>query len=129
MSQYQSEIKEVYGTTTSGAKTRHNKKGKHPRKCRVKRNNAVYESDSFREFWRRLSLRTDYTVVIDEDAVVTRATESLNTLKIEHYTAEVALNRVERLEAQRGVTTQHLGSERRRLRATFGAVGPGRGNQ
>ena len=87
----------------------------------MRRNDAVYESDSFREFWRRLSLRTDYTVVIDEDAVVTRATEALNALKIEHYTAEVALNRVERLEAE-GVTTQHMGSERRRLRATFGAV-------
>ena len=45
----------------------------------------------------------------------------LNALKIEHYTAEVALNRIERLQAE-GVTTQHMGSERRRLRATFGAV-------
>ena len=87
----------------------------------MRRNDAVYQSNSFREFWRRLSLRTDYTVVIDENAVVTRATEALNALKIEHYTAEVALNRVERLEAE-GVTTQHMGSERRRLRATFGAV-------
>ena len=121
VSQYQSEINEVYGTTASGAKTRHKKKGKHPSKRRMKRNEAVYESDSFREFWRRLSLRTDYTVVIDEDAVVTRAAETLNALKIEHYTAEVALNRVERLEAE-GVTTQHMGSESRRLRATFGAV-------
>ena len=42
-------------------------------------------------------------------------------MKIEHYTAEVALNRVERLEAK-GVTTQHMGSERRRLGAMFGAV-------
>ena len=121
VSQYQSEIKEVYGTTASGAKTRHKKKGTHPRKRRVRRNDTIYESDSFREFWRRLSLRTDYTVVIDEDAVVTRATEALNALKIEHYTAEVALNRIERIEAE-GVTTQHKGSERRRLRATFGAV-------
>ena len=121
VSQYQSEIQEVYGTTASGAKTRHKKKGKHPRKRRVRRNDAVYESDSFREFWRRLSQRTDYTVVIDEEAVATRAAEALNALKIEHYTAEVALNRVERVDAE-GVTTQHIGSERRRLRATFGAV-------
>ena len=56
----------------------------------MRRNDAVYQSNSFREFWRRLSLRTDYTVVIDENAVVTRATEALNALKIEHYTAEVA---------------------------------------
>ena len=121
VSQYQSEIKEIYGTTGSGAKTRHKEQDKHPSKRRVKRNDTVYKSDSFREFWRRLSLRTDYTVVINEDAVVTRATEALNALKIEHYSAEVALNRVERLEAE-GVTTRHMGSERRRLRATFGAV-------
>ena len=76
LSQYQSEIKEVYGTAASGAKTRHKKKGTHPRKRRMNRNDAVYESHSFREFWRCLSLRTDYTVVIDEDAVVTRATEA-----------------------------------------------------
>ena len=77
VSQYQSEINEVYGTTASGAKTRHKKKGAHPRKRRVRRNDAVYESDSFREFWRRLSLCADYTVVIDEDVVVARATEAL----------------------------------------------------
>ena len=121
VSQYQSEIKEVYGTAASGAKTRHKKKSTHPRKRRVNRNDAIYKNDSFREFWRRLSLRTDYTVVIDEDAVVTRAAEALNALKIERYTAEVALNRIERLEAE-GVTTQHMGSERLRLRPTFGAV-------
>ena len=121
VSQYQSEIKEIYGTTDSGAKTRHKKKGAHPRKRRLNRNDAIYKSDSFREFWRRLSQRTDYTVVIDEDAVVIRATEALNALKIQHYTAEIALNRFEQLEAHE-VTTQHLGSERRRLRAYFGAV-------
>ncbi len=121
VAQYQSEIKEVYGTSASGAKTRHKMKGKHPRKRRVKRNDDIYGSDSFREFWRRLSQRTDYTVVIDEDAVVTRAVEALNALKIEHYTAEIALNRVQRLEAE-GVTTAHKGSERRRLQAAFGTM-------
>ena len=121
VSQYQSEIKEIYGTFDSGAKTRHKRKGTHPRKRRVNRNNAIYESDSFREFWRRLSRRTDYTVVIDEESVISRSTDALNALKIDHYTAEVALNRVERLEVE-GVTTQHIGSERRRLRASFGAV-------
>ena len=121
VSQYQSEIKDVYGTTASGAQTRHKKKGKYPRKRRVRRNDSVYESDSFREFWRRLSMRTDYTVVIDEDAVIARAVEALNAVTIEHYTAEVALNRVKQLEAE-GVTTKHLGSERRRLRAAFGAM-------
>jgi type III restriction enzyme len=121
VNQYQSEIKEVYGTTASGAKTRHKAKGKHPRKRRVKRNDAVYGSDSFREFWRRLSQRTDYTVVFDDDAVVTRAVDALNALKIEPYTAEVALNRVQRLDAD-GVTTEHKGSERIRLHATFGAM-------
>ncbi|MYE99239.1 MAG: DEAD/DEAH box helicase [Gammaproteobacteria bacterium] len=119
--QYQSEIKDVYGDTASGAKTRHKEKGRYPRKHRVKRNDAVYESKSFREFWRRLSLRTDFTVVIDEETVISRAVEALNSLKIEHYTAEVALNRIERLEAN-GVETTPLGSERRRLRATFGAI-------
>lgn len=121
VTQYQSEIKDIYGTAESGAKTRHKAKGKHPRKRRVKRNDAIYESDSFREFWRRLSQRTDYTVVFDDDIVVARAIEALDALKIEPYSAEVALNRVERLEAE-GITTQHLGSERKRLRASFGAV-------
>lgn len=121
VTQYQSEIKEVYGTAASGAKTRHKAKGKHPRKRRVKRNDDIYESDSFREFWRRLSQQTDYTVVFDDGAVVSRAVGALNALKIEPYTAEIALNRVQRLDAD-GVTTEHKGSERRRLRATFGAM-------
>ena len=121
VSQYQSEIKEIYGTTASGAKTRHKTKGKHPNKRRANRNDAVFESDSFREFWKRLSLRTDYTVVIDEDAVITRAVEALNALKIEPYIAEIDLKRIEQLEADK-VKAKHLGSERRRLRATFGAM-------
>jgi len=121
VTQYQSEIKDVYGTVESGAKTRHKAKGKHPRKRRVKRNDNIYGSKPFREFWRRLSQRTDYSVVFDDAAVVARAVEALNALKIEPYTAEVALNRVRRLEAE-GVTTAHIGSERRRLRASFGAM-------
>ena len=121
VTQYQSEISEVYGSTAAGARTRHKAKGKHPRKRRVKRNDTVYESDSFREFWRRLSQQTDYTVVFDDESVVTRAIEALNAIKIEHYTAEVALNRVDQLDAE-GVTTTHIGSERRRLQASFGAM-------
>lgn len=121
VTQYQSEIKDVYGDSASGAKTRHKKKGKHPRKKRVKRNDEIYGSDSFREFWRRLSRRTDYTVVIDDEAVVSRSVEALNALKIEPYTAEIALNRVRSLDAE-GVTTEHKGTERRRLHAAFGAM-------
>ena len=96
--QHQSEFKEIYGTDASGAKTRHKKKCTHPRKRLVNRNDAIYNKDSFREFWRRLSLHNDYTIVIDENAVVTRATEALNAPKIEHYTVEVAISCIERLE-------------------------------
>ncbi len=121
VSQYQSEIKEVYGSEAAGAETRYKLKGKHPRKRRVNRNETIFESDSFREFWRRLSLRTDYTVVIDEDAVVYRAVEVLNTLRIKHYSVEVALDRVKQIEADR-LIPQHMGSEVRRLRGNFGTV-------
>ena len=119
--QYQSEIEEVYGTTAFGAKTRHKEKGRHPGKRHLKRNDWIYESGSFREFWRCLGQRTDYTVVIEEDSVVVRAVEALNALNIEPYTAEVSLNRMEQIKEQE-ITTKHLGSERRQLRATFGAV-------
>ena len=98
VSQHQSEIEEVYGTDAFGAKTRRKKKCTHPRKCLVNRNDAIYKNDSFREFWLRLSLHADYTIVIDEDAVVTRATEALTVLKIEHHTAEVTISCIERLE-------------------------------
>ncbi len=42
--------------------------------------------------------------------MVTRVIEALNALQIEAYTAAVALNRVERLDAE-SVVTSHKGSE------------------
>ncbi|MGE5558606.1 MAG: hypothetical protein ACM3WV_08330 [Bacillota bacterium] len=55
VTQYQHEIKEIYGYTGAGAETRHKKKGKDESKKEIRRNEEVFQSPAFKEFWRRLS--------------------------------------------------------------------------
>lgn len=128
--QYQSEISEVYGDAVSaadgdaadyGAQLRHKVKGDYPSKRCARRNDAVYHSRSFRAFWRRLSRRTDYTFVIDDEAVIAQAVPVLDTLKIEPYEVEAALHRVRQL-GQDGLDDVYLGSEQHRLRPVMQPV-------
>ena len=120
VTQYQSEIKEIYGTAEAGARTRHKVKGKR-RTRKIRRNEKVFESDSFKAFWRRLSRTTDYRVVFNEDELIRRAADALNAIHIEAYGAEISLTRIKEM-TEKGVSSEHLGSERRKLRAVFGSL-------
>lgn len=65
VSQYQSEIEEIYGTSEAGAQTRNIHKGQKTTEKRLSRNEAHFNSPSFREFWKRLSRKTEYLVSFD----------------------------------------------------------------
>jgi type III restriction enzyme len=118
VTQYQSEIVEIYGTPDAGAGTRHRHKDKDVSKRTLRRNDQLFNSDSFREFWRRLSRKTDYLVVFDEETVIARAVEALNAITIGDYEAEITLNRITDISATE-IRREHLGSETARLTARF----------
>lgn len=118
VTQYQQEIVDIYGTAAAGAETRHKHKGQDRSRKTLKRNESHFNSPAFREFWRRLSKRTDYTVAFDEEALVTRAAEALNLITTREYEAEITLDRITSLE-QAGVVHERIGSETARLKAHF----------
>ena len=118
VTQYQQEIVDIYGTAAAGAETRHKHKGQDRSRKTLKRNEEHFNSPAFREFWRRLSRRTDYVVAFDEDALIERSAEALNTITTREYAAEITLDRITGLEED-GVQRERIGSETARLKARF----------
>ncbi len=118
VAQYQEQIKEAYGTTGAGAKTRHTHKGEKKSEKIIKRNDGLYESDSFKKFWNRLALKTNYTVTFDEEQLIEQAVEKLNDLKIPEYEAQITLNRIQELHEDT-IEHEHRGSDTAKLKAMF----------
>lgn len=116
--QYQAEIIEIYGSTDAGAGTRHRHKDKNESKRTLRRNETLFNSDSFEKFWRQLSRKTDYLVAFDEETVVARAVAALNTIAIGDYEAEISLSRITAISTA-GIEREHLGSDTARLTALF----------
>lgn len=118
VTQYQQEIIDVYGTAEAGAGTRHKHKGQSRSGKTLRRNDTHFNDPAFREFWRRLSHRTDYAVAFNEDDLVDKAVVALNAITTSDYEAEITLDRITGLE-QNGVQRQRIGSETAWLKARF----------
>lgn len=118
VSQYQQEIVEIYGDTSAGAGTRHRHKGEDKSRKNLRRNESRFNSPSFREFWKRLSRRTDYVVSFNEDALIEQAVAALNAITIREYEAEITLSRIIAL-TETAVERENLGSETAWLKARF----------
>jgi type III restriction enzyme len=114
--QYQEQIREVYGTTSAGSQLRELHKGK--ARHRVVRRTKHYDSAAFKNFWKKLARKTDYTVSFDEDNVVQRAVEALNKLIVGDYEAQVVLTRIKGI-ALSGFSSEEVGREVEKLRANF----------
>ncbi len=113
---YQEQIKDVYGDASQGSPLRRKHKGQDARN--VIHRTARFESDEFKRFWERLAKRTNYTVAFDEDALVRRASEALDTIVSETYQAEVTLTRVRSVSGE-GVVGEYVGGEVEALRPEF----------
>jgi type III restriction enzyme len=114
--QYQEQIKEIYGTAAAGSTLRKSHKGR-PAKNKLTRT-KLFETAAFKEFWKKLARKTDYTVAFDEAKVVERAIEALNRLVIGEYQAEVVLTRIRSLAVD-SIGSEEVGREIESLRASF----------
>ncbi|MCP3659103.1 MAG: DEAD/DEAH box helicase family protein [Bacteroidetes bacterium] len=121
VSQYQSEIKEVYGTIQAGAETRNNHKGKNLSKKLISRNDELFKSESFKKFWKKLAKKTDYLVSFDEKKIIENSIKALNKIEISEHIAEISLNRIQNITEQE-IENQHLGKETRKLKTNFSAI-------
>lgn len=114
--QYQEQIREIYGSAAAGSRLRHTHKGR--RKVTKIKRTALFESSAFREFWKRLALKTDYTVTFDEAKIIERSIDALNRIVIPRYEAEVVLTRIKGLSAE-AISSEELGRETEKLTASF----------
>lgn len=121
VSQYQAEIIEIYGTTGAGAETRNNHKGVPVSKKQISRNENLFNSKSFREFWKKLSKKTEYIVSFDENNLINEAVASLNEIKIPHHQIHIELGRIESI-SEKGISYGDVRSESKRSGVIYSGV-------
>jgi type III restriction enzyme len=121
VSQYQEQIKEAYGTTDAAAETRHTHKGKDVSAKTIKRNDDLYNSPSFKDFWDRLARKTSYTVTFDEEQLVEKAIEKVNRITIPEYEVETRWNRIQKLHEDQ-IEDAYMGSGSKKLKKLFAPI-------
>jgi len=104
VNQYQAEIIETYGTSEAGAETRNTHKGEKPNQKTIRRNDKNFDSDSFKQFWKKLSQKTDYLVSFDESRVITESVNAINQISISEHGILLEMNRIKDISMS-GVTS------------------------
>lgn len=121
VSQYQSEIAEIYGTNEAGAETRNTHKGqKTTEKC-LSRNDTHFNNPSFREFWKRLSQKTEYLVSFDEERIIEQSIKAINEITISEHQVQVALGRIQSM-SEEGIQTQDFRTQNKTVATAFSPI-------
>lgn len=115
---YQSEIREVYGTSDEGAVITVTHKGKPKNKVAFKLNKDDKVQNAFRKFWDKMAKETNYVVSFNEDTLVENCVEALKNISIARYMVEVSARTVDELTAE-GTKETFLGSQDYELKARF----------
>jgi type III restriction enzyme len=121
VAQYQSEIAEIYGSGEAGAETRNNHKGKKINEKRLSRNETHFNSPSFRNFWKRLSKKTEYLVSFDEERIIAESIKAINEIAISSHQVLIASGRMQSI-SEDGIQTQNFSAESKAVSASFALV-------
>ncbi len=121
VTQYQEEIKEVYGLGDMGAGMTHTHKGEKQNEIHFKRSKDETINKAFKRFWKALAKKTDYTVAFDEAILISRSIKALNNIEIADYIAEVS-SRTISLITEDGIKDKFGGTENYKLKAHFTAL-------
>jgi type III restriction enzyme len=114
---YQNENEKAFGRKGAGVKPKHTHKGKHQNRVTFKLNKDEGIQSVFRRFWDKIAKKTTYRVSFDEDAIIRRSIEDLNTISIADYYADVSSYRVTDIN---DFSSDYLGSDDpRRLKGCF----------
>ena len=90
VTQYQEEIKTIYGNTNACAKIKHTHKGKEKSELVAKRNISEPMDSAFKHFWKSLAKKTDYTIAFIEENLIKIATDRINAITIPDYVIEAS---------------------------------------
>jgi len=118
VTQYQEEIKEVYGLGKMGAEMTHTHKGEKQNEVHFKRSKDDTINKAFKRFWNALAKKTDYTVGFDDDTLVSRSIEAINKVEIADYVAEVSSRTIGAI-TEDGIEDKFGGKENYKLKAHF----------
>jgi type III restriction enzyme len=118
VTQYQEEIKEVYGTTKAGAGLTHTHKGKPQNEVHFKRNTSEPIDAAFKRFWKSLAKKTDYLISFKEENLIEKSIEEINKINIADYVAEVSSRSIGEI-TEEGIKDDFGGTETYALKAYF----------
>jgi len=121
VTQYQEEIKEIYGTSRVGAGMTHTHKGKPQNEVNFKRSENESINKAFKRFWTALAKKTNYTVAFDEQVLIKRSIEEINKIEIADYLAEVSSRSIGVIEEE-GIQDTFGGKENYKLKAHFSSL-------
>jgi len=121
VTQYQEEIKEVYGDSDAGAGMTHTHKGEKQNEVHFKRSENDTINKAFKRFWNALAKKTNYTVGFDEASLIKRSKEALNKIEIADYVAEVSSRTIGSI-TEDGIEDEFGGKENYKLKAHFSAL-------
>lgn len=121
VNQYQAEIIETYGTSEAGAETRNSHKGEKTNQKTIKRNDKNFDSDSFKQFWKKLSQKTDFLVSFDETRVVNESISAINQIKISEHQILLELNRIKEI-SMNGITSGDKRSQGKDKKVQYTAI-------
>lgn len=121
VTQYQEEIKEVYGTASVGAGMTHTHKGKPQNEIRFKRSDNESINKAFKRFWTALAKKTNYTVAFNEQTLIERSIEEVNKIEIADYVAEVSSRSIGAIDEE-GIQDTFGGKEIYKLKAHFSSL-------
>ena len=121
VTQYQEEIKEVYGDSGAGAGMTHTHKGEKQNEVHFKRSGNETINKAFKRFWNALAKKTNYTVGFDEASLIKRSQEALNAIEIADYVAEVSSRTIGSI-TEEGIEDEFGGKENYKLKAHFSAL-------
>ena len=121
VTQYQEEIKEVYGTSKAGAGMTHTHKGEKQNQVHFKRSKNETVNQAFKRFWNALAKKTNYSVSFDEGALINRSIAALNNIEIADYVAEVSSRSIGSI-SEEGIKDQFGGTESYKLKANYTAL-------
>lgn len=82
VSQYQEQIKKEFGDDKHGQPQRHKHKGEEKNNKDIKRNENIFNSKSFQEFWKRLSRKTTYSVKFEEEELLKKCIDEVGKIFI-----------------------------------------------
>ncbi|HAQ19878.1 MAG TPA: hypothetical protein DCR40_11695 [Prolixibacteraceae bacterium] len=90
VTQYQEEIKAIYGTSTAGAGMTHTHKGKPQDEVHFKRNPSETIDAAFKRFWKSLAKKTHYTMAFNEESLINTSAERINNIEMPDYVIEAS---------------------------------------